>query len=229
MRLATAIRLHGEIEAAHVDGTHVRIVEGAREEGLHAALADVLRSPSDARDTAVLCYFNNTRVVLNGRIRMQLGLDGVVASEDTLICLRNTRFGPLLLANGMRGMVEGCEDEGRDQIRATVRFPDDGLLLEGSLCRAQVGRPYSFQSFCDAGPIDGREPKEWGDLGLLFDHGYALTVHKAQGSQFRRVVVILERSAQAGGEYYRRWLYTAVTRAEEELVLVEGGSGKYAR
>lgn len=46
--------------------------------------------------------------------------------------------------------------------------------------------------------------------------GYAITLHKAQGSQFPRVVVALGDS----GMIDRSWLYSAVTRAEKELHLV---------
>ncbi|NQY63163.1 MAG: AAA family ATPase [Alteromonadaceae bacterium] len=45
--------------------------------------------------------------------------------------------------------------------------------------------------------------------------GYAMTVHKAQGSQFPIVIVAL-----AGGRVDRSWLYTAITRAEVELHIV---------
>ena len=55
----------------------------------------------------------------------------------------------------------------------------------------------------------------------MFDHGYTLTVHKAQGSQFRRVLLVDERPPRGDPAYHRRWLYTAVTRAEEELTIVE--------
>jgi len=56
--------------------------------------------------------------------------------------------------------------------------------------------------------------------GDLFDFGYALTVHKAQGSQAKRVVLFEERFSQMDENMWRRWLYTAVTRAEEELFIV---------
>lgn len=46
--------------------------------------------------------------------------------------------------------------------------------------------------------------------------GYAITLHKAQGSQFPRVIVAL----QAGRIVDRAWLYTAITRAEAEIHLV---------
>ena len=54
----------------------------------------------------------------------------------------------------------------------------------------------------------------------LFDFAYALTVHKAQGSQAKRVIVFEERFKQMSDEDWRRWLYTAVTRAEEELIII---------
>ncbi len=53
----------------------------------------------------------------------------------------------------------------------------------------------------------------------LFDFGYALTVHKAQGSQARRVILFEERFSKMTDDQWRRWLYTAVTRAEEELYI----------
>ncbi|MBA6232408.1 MULTISPECIES: AAA family ATPase [unclassified Colwellia] len=45
--------------------------------------------------------------------------------------------------------------------------------------------------------------------------GYTMTVHKAQGSQFPRIIVALQ-----GGYIDRSWLYTAITRAEIELHIV---------
>ena len=56
-------------------------------------------------------------------------------------------------------------------------------------------------------------------IGDLFDFGYALTVHKAQGSQAKRVVLLEERFAKMNDDQWKRWLYTAVTRAEEELYI----------
>jgi superfamily I DNA/RNA helicase len=55
--------------------------------------------------------------------------------------------------------------------------------------------------------------------GDLFDFCYALTVHKAQGSQARKVILFEERFSKMDDDQWRRWLYTAVTRAEEELYI----------
>mgnify|MGYP003330956130 CR=1 FL=1 len=51
-----------------------------------------------------------------------------------------------------------------------------------------------------------------------FDYGYALTVHKAQGSQWDRVVLFDE--SYAFREHRARWLYTALTRAAETITVV---------
>lgn len=46
--------------------------------------------------------------------------------------------------------------------------------------------------------------------------GYCITLHKAQGSQFPRVIVALQK----GRITDRAWLYTAITRAEHEVHIV---------
>ena len=46
--------------------------------------------------------------------------------------------------------------------------------------------------------------------------GFAITLHKAQGSQFPRIIIAL----QSGKIVDRAWLYTAITRAESEIHIV---------
>ena len=54
---------------------------------------------------------------------------------------------------------------------------------------------------------------------MEFTYAYAITTHKAQGSEWDKVVV-LEEGFPFAREEHARWLYTAVTRASEQLVLV---------
>ena len=58
-----------------------------------------------------------------------------------------------------------------------------------------------------------------------FDFGYALTVHKAQGSQWNNVVLFDESFAFR--DTRERWLYTAITRAKSLLIIV-GDEGAVA-
>lgn len=58
-------------------------------------------------------------------------------------------------------------------------------------------------------------PNEYPDGRHLWDLAYALTAHKAQGSEFERVVVLDTKPPEP-----KRWLYTAMTRAKSKLVVV---------
>ncbi len=51
-----------------------------------------------------------------------------------------------------------------------------------------------------------------------FDFGYALTVHKAQGSQWDDVVLFDESFAFR--DHSARWLYTGLTRAAKTITVV---------
>ena len=56
----------------------------------------------------------------------------------------------------------------------------------------------------------------------MFDYGYCITCHKAQGSEWKCVIVIDERSMYTTDDEYKRWLYTAVTRSSNRLFIVKG-------
>lgn len=52
------------------------------------------------------------------------------------------------------------------------------------------------------------------------DLGYALSVHKSQGSEWWRVLVILETGFQVDSLCDRSWIYTAISRAKGDCVLI---------
>jgi len=73
----------------------------------------------------------------------------------------------------------------------------------------------------------GRSNLTFGYRGRNFPHGsgplelaYALTVHKAQGSDFRKVFVVLPKDSRL---ISRELLYTALTRSRDQLVLLLEG------
>ena len=55
---------------------------------------------------------------------------------------------------------------------------------------------------------------------LRVKFGYALTCHKAQGGEWKNVLVDCQTSMGVNNENYFRWLYTAITRARENLLLL---------
>jgi exodeoxyribonuclease V alpha subunit len=84
-------------------------------------------------------------------------------------------------------------------------------LLNGSLGVVEGGDEQSLAlSFDGTSAVIG--PERLTDLALA----YAITTHKAQGSQFRRVIVPVVQSRLLD----RTLLYTAITRAQEQVVLI---------
>ncbi len=68
--------------------------------------------------------------------------------------------------------------------------------------------------------------KSAGELNKML-LGYALTVHKSQGSEWERVFILLHSSHAKGTLLSRELLYTAVTRAKKELhIICEGDMTK---
>lgn len=168
-------------------------------------------------ETMILCGYNRTRVALNKHVREKLGFLGPELMQgERVICLRNNwsaRQHPVF--NGMLGEVLNIEPEMDQGVVHwyNVIFQMDGeeRLYTGQISAHQIDNLKTVQE------VDGLLPMEIGDR---FDRGYALTVHKAQGSQARKVILFEQKSKLWSGDAYRRWLYTAVTRAREELLIV---------
>ena len=73
--------------------------------------------------------------------------------------------------------------------------------------------------------FDGRIASYGFDSLLELEHAWAMTVHKAQGSEYRAVILALSGSSQM--LMTRDVLYTAVTRARELLILVGDDATAY--
>ncbi|MFL1484789.1 AAA family ATPase [Marinobacter sp. LN3S78] len=101
-----------------------------------------------------------------------------------------------------------------DQVLFTQNHPTEGVQ-NGSL-----GKLVSVEQDEDVVGVVQLDTGETVEIqGALLDAlelGYAMTLHKAQGSQFPRVIVLLKD----GRVLDRSWLYTALTRAENEVHLI---------
>ena len=160
-------------------------------------------------DTLILCGYNNTRNRINQFMRAARGYEPPrPAGGDRVICLRNNHKKGIY--NGMLGTIENIAPAHKDWYQAEIQLDDRERLYEGLIYAPQFGAKTG---------VNFTKDRQLAMIGDLFDFGYALTVHKAQGSQARRVVMFEERFAQMDDEMWRRWLYTGVTRAEEELYL----------
>jgi len=131
---------------------------------------------------------------------------------EAVICLKNTYTlseGPIY--NGMIGTIDTIAPKGEHWYEATIHFRDENRWYKGEISKHQFHKEHYIEQ------IPGLHYKQIGDR---FDFGYALTVHKAQGSQANRVLLFEEPSPYWEGMMWNRWLYTAVTRAINELYII---------
>ncbi|OGY07912.1 MAG: hypothetical protein A2700_01260 [Candidatus Blackburnbacteria bacterium RIFCSPHIGHO2_01_FULL_44_64] len=161
------------------------------------------------KDTLILCGYNTTRVRINTFIRSSLDRNpSIPVKGDRVICLRNNH--KTRVFNGMLGEILAIENKDMAWYKAEIKMDGEKNVYKGLIAREQFGA----NSALNFTQKRGRFMR-----GDLFDFGYALTVHKAQGSQAKKVVLFEERFGKSDEEMWRRWLYTAVTRAEEELLI----------
>lgn len=66
--------------------------------------------------------------------------------------------------------------------------------------------------------FDGRIAVYTTEMLNKLEHAYAVTIHKSQGSEYKAVVMPL--TAVAGQLLYRNLLYTGITRAKENIILI---------
>lgn len=156
----------------------------------------------------VLAGKNATRKFLNTKVRKTLGHEGIYpVVNDKLICLRNEK--DIGLYNGGLFTVNKMYSDPTPTTlsRCVVNEDDDKHKLHVKIHK------------CMFNP-DVPTPK-WKILRQTyeFDYGYTITAHKAQGSQWDEVTIIDE--SWCFREYSRNWLYTAITRAANKVVIVD--------
>ncbi len=161
------------------------------------------------RADQVLVGINRTRRRYNQRLRELKGFDSLLPQAgDKLVCLRN---------EPSKGLLNGSLWKVMTASRETVK-PGINLLVspeEDDPDRGVAKIKLLKAAFEDPdGDIPWQTKKRYND----FDFGYALTVHKAQGSQWDEVVLFDESFAFR--DTRQQWLYTAITRAAERLTIV---------
>jgi exodeoxyribonuclease-5 len=218
--LATYIREEGELPLHYDSNEHVRFVHPS---GLRDSLQALYCSNLTGlqlTNIALLCYTNAKRRMANAlvrQIRWGIKEDDPVREGDLLICLRNSMN---VLFNGMRARTISSREHGKYWWWTHVVFDEDDIELKASMFRPQFNRNGTIARHEDVAEY-GFDSYSWSkQLGLLFDFGYALTVHKSQGSAFKDTFLLYERPNMVDQDEFRRWLYTAATRASERLHII---------
>lgn len=155
----------------------------------------------------ILVALNETRHRFNARIRELNGRPfGIPTKDDKLVCLRN---------NPSTGLFNGDICHVADVLELTDKLVTMIIKPEGITDRKiEIGVRREF-FIEDGGAIpDGERRKEKNQ----FTFGNVLTVHKAQGSEWKSVVLFDDPNAFR--EDRSKWLYTGITRASESIIVV---------
>lgn len=203
-------------------------VRSSRDRRLGITAADMVVHNADlAMDhDQVLCWKNATRWAAINVMRAKLGRQpGQVAAGDRIMCLTNNR--DLGVFNGQQWTVL--------EVTPAPLGPDMLLVDDDGNERRIAAFGAGFQG---AAEQDAAKRAYHGGKGLrmLATFSQAITVHKAQGSEWGRVYVVNEAPALLGvtasrkGETEaitaaRRWLYTAITRASDSITITTPRGG----
>jgi exodeoxyribonuclease-5 len=145
----------------------------------------------------ILCWRNVTRHKVNAKMRSLLGYNlPYPQAGETVLCLKNAhRYG---IFNGVTYELARNFEPDDENIFLMM----DGVEVEVPNC-VFVEKGGSLDDYDDD------------DFVSAFDFGYCLTVHKSQGSEWDKVLLIDENHKHER----RRWLYTAISRAAKSIIV----------
>lgn len=199
-----------EIHRQAKDSPVLQLAHAAREgrplrPGYHGESRVIGRRQVD-KDTAlgvaqILSGSNKARIQLNNENRALRGFEGWPRAGEKLICLRN---------NPRSGLFNGSQIE----LIADAVEKSDALL---TLTTADA--EYVCYKLCFTAP-EHLKAMPWQKRAGYdeFDFSYALTVHRAQGGQWASVLV-WDDLWKWDPAMHRKVLYTAISRAEERVVV----------
>jgi exodeoxyribonuclease V alpha subunit len=177
-------------------------------------------------DVQVLCARNETRKLINVDLQKRVNGTAPVALgkfrvADKVIILSNSFFSSArpgatskdreYIANGDQGIV--VEASGQ---RLKVEFKNPKRLAWIPVSKAAAATEAEEDLIGGGEGTDEADSKPAGSIDLA----YVVTTHKAQGSEWPAVIVLLE-----GGPLgcSREWLYTAISRAKKLCIVIGHG------
>ena len=185
----------------------------------------------------ILVATNNRRHEINNFMRQKKGFGPEPCVNDKVICLRNywedysinADSDPLV--NGTIGYL--LETPEKIKLNAPRYIYQPGEIDALSI-HMMSDADQEYLSYIDPNIINGKDSvltsydkyklgkakQRIGDvIPREFAYAYAITVHKSQGSEWNKVLVMEENFPRDKIEH-ARWLYTACTRAAEKLVVI---------
>ncbi|RVG43599.1 hypothetical protein CN226_32875 [Sinorhizobium meliloti] len=176
----------------------------------------------------IICGKNATRFAINEYMKRKYEIRHTFpmgAKDEKLVVLRNIFIGDQFIANGAEIRVE--EDKTREsEIRPyykdeyAIDYPVTITSVDGKQTRLPGASLWKL-------PFEGerefkarQRTEDYAARPLVYAQwSWAMTAHKSQGSEWEKVCVFDE--SDAFRENWRRWLYTAVTRASRDLLIIK--------
>lgn len=217
--VATAVR-NGRMP---VESDNFKKMEG--DDGTVTALTEnILDLPGcGINDIAIISYYNKTVDVINKAIQKILLKRGITQKGirdqrkqrwnigDRVIFLENNP--DIRVWNGQEGLIHKLSEEDETVVIAVFGGIEVKLATQWSDKDQNEDKEDEQLEKFEHTPVDELTTRQ---IRL----SYALTGYKAQGSQWKIVIVYLEKFGKSNKRINRNYLYTAITRAQESLFFI---------
>lgn len=186
----------------------------------------------------VLCATNKKRIEINNIVRERKGFGLLPEAGDKIIGLSNhwdfySNSGNWALTNGAIGTLKDFYTE---SFRLPYWVGHNNLEYMFAIMQLEdgdqfTGIPIDYRALITGYPSlnekqiyllnkeANKENSRYLEAPYQFAYGYAITTWKAQGSEWDKVLLIEENFPYEKIEH-QKFLYTAITRAKEKLVIV---------
>jgi exodeoxyribonuclease-5 len=173
----------------------------------------------------ILCWKNSTRRRFNRAVRQKLNFTSVYPQKnEKLICMKTNYFYqmdfediPIFPVNGLI-FVSLNTYKNKTVDSFSLRYKPEYIQ----------SNKYYFDTKCDKICFDNylndidKDPILIDDMDLenvLLDFAYCCTTHRAQGSEWNKVLLIDE--FRGPSNVYSKWIYTAASRSREYIDIVK--------
>ena len=161
----------------------------------------------------ILTGKNVTRQKINKMVRDKKGFYGIYpVVGEKLICLRNSPVKGLF--NGTMCEVINVGDMLDFSFELEILAEDSAEPIKVKALRAHFDAYEDKEALANVKWWERTDTEE-------FDFGYAITVHKSQGSQWDNVLIFDDKFLCWKPQERTKWLYTAITRAAKKVIIAD--------
>lgn len=216
-------------------GDNLRVIEqGNPERQLAAMLSAINDAEREGYDpvwdcqvvVAVNAKSPLSRKAVNQLLQQELNANATVPGsqfrfKDKIVCLKNGTYKSVLYDS----TDENIEVNEEGEVRVANGELAEVLEVREGLVIAKLTNPERvIQIPCGKASQkeqeDDENEEEKSSTGCQWDLGYAISVHKSQGSEWKVVIVMVDDYPGAKMVCDRAWLYTAISRAKGQCILI---------